>query len=89
MFALVQYVHVCTYNMHVQPVSEEFLQVKLKKLDETLAKWEMKMNWEKKELMRMGKVRGQCCVEVGDRKLESVEVVKYSGVMISGDERME
>ena len=75
--------------MHVQLVSEEFLQVKLKKLDETLAKWEMKMNWEKKELMRMGKERGQCCVEVGDRKLESVEVVKYFGGMISGNGRME
>ena len=28
-------------------------------------------------------------MEVGDRRLESVEVVKYLGVMISGDGRME
>ena len=36
-----------------------------------------------------GKERGHCFVEVGDRRLESVEVVKYLGVMISGDGRME
>ena len=36
----------------------------------------------------MGKARGHCCVEVGSRKLESVEVVKYLGV-IRGDGRME
>ena len=28
-------------------------------------------------------------VEVGDRRLESVEVVKYLGIKISGDGRME
>ena len=61
----------------------------LTKLDEALTKWDMKMNWEKTEVMKVGKERGHCCVEVGDRKLESVELVKYSGVMISGDGRME
>ena len=49
----------------------------------------MKMNLEKTEVMKVGKESGHCCVEVGDRKLESVEVVKYLGVMISGDGRME
>ena len=48
------------------------------------------MNWEKtKVIMKVGKERGQCCVDVGDMKLESVEVVKYLEVMISGDGRME
>ena len=47
------------------------------------------MNWEKTEVMKLGKERGHCCVEVGDRRLESVEVVKYLGVMISGDGRIE
>ena len=37
----------------------------------------------------MGKESGHCCVEFGDRKLESVEVVKYLEVIISGDGRME
>ena len=69
--------------------SEESLRVNLTKLDEALTKWEMTMNWEKTEVMKVGKERGHCCVEVGDRKLESVEVVKYLGVMISGDGRME
>ena len=56
----------------------------------TLTKWEMKMNWEKtKVIMKVGKERGQCCVDVGDMRLESVEVVKYLEVMISGDGRME
>ena len=35
-----------------------------------------------------GKERGHC-VDVGDRRLESVEVVKSLGVMISGDGRIE
>ena len=47
------------------------------------------MNWEKTEAVKVEKERGHCCVEVGDRRLESVEVVKYLGVMISGDGRME
>ena len=44
------------------------------------------MYWKKTEVMT---VRGHCCVEVGDRGLESVEVVKYLGVIICGDGRME
>ena len=71
--------------------SEESLQVNLKKLDETLimTKWEMKMNWSKTEVMKVGRERGHCCVAVGDRKLESVDVAKYLGIMISGDGRTE
>ena len=69
--------------------SEESLQMNLKKLDETSTRWKMKMNWEKTKVIKVGKGRGHCCVEVGDRRLESVEVVKYLGVMISEDGRME
>ena len=61
---------------------EESLAGNLTKLDEALTKWEMKMNWEKTEVMKVENERGHCCVEVGDRKLESVEVVKYLGVMV-------
>ena len=68
--------------------SEETLRVNLTKMDEALTKWEMKMNWEKRS-NEGGKGKGHCCVEVGERKLESVEVVKCLGVMISGDGRME
>ncbi len=49
----------------------------------------MKMNWSKMEVMKVGRERGHCCVAVRDRKLESVEVTKYLGIMISGDGRME
>ena len=64
--------------------SEESLVVNLKKLDEALTKWEIKMNWEKTEVMKVGRERGHCCVEVGDRKLESVEVAKYLGIIMDG-----
>ena len=39
--------------------------------------------------MKMGEERQHCCVQFGGRKLKSVEVVKYLGVIISGDGRME
>ena len=35
-------------------------------------------------MMKVEQERGHCCVEVGDRRLESVEIVKFFGVMISG-----
>ena len=60
--------------------SVESLQMNSRKLDESLTRWKMKMNWEKKtEVMKVGKERGHCCVEVGDRRLVSVEVMKYLG----------
>ena len=31
------------------------------------------------KVMKVGQERGHCCVEVGDRRLESVEVEKYLG----------
>ena len=43
----------------------------------------------KEEVMNVGQERGHCCVEVGNRKLESVKVVKYLGLMINGDGRIE
>ena len=66
---------------------EIFVKMNLKKLDETLTKWGMKMNWEKTEVMKAGKERGHCRVEIGDRRMESVEVGKHLGVMISGDRK--
>ena len=55
--------------------SGESLQMNLKKLDETLTKWEIKMYWEKTEVMMVRKERGHCCVEVGDRGLEFITVL--------------
>ena len=52
--------------------SEESLQMNLKKLDKALTEWEMKINWEKTEVMMVGKERGHCCVQVWDRKFGSL-----------------
>ena len=41
------------------------------------------------KVMKVGQERGHSCVEVGDRRLESVEVEKYFGMMINGDGRIE
>ena len=49
---------------------------------------ENELNWEKMEVMKVGQER-HCYVEVGDRRLESVEVMKFFGVMISGDGRLD
>ena len=38
---------------------EIFVKINLKKLDETLTKWEMKMNWKKTEAMKVGKERAR------------------------------
>ena len=65
--------------------SEEFLQVNLTKLDEVSTKWEMKMNWEKTEVVKVGKESRHCCVDVGDRKLESAVGVRGSEEFGSDD----
>ena len=52
----------------------------MKKLDEALTKWEMKQIWENTEVIKVGKERGHCCVEVGGRKLESAS----GGNQVSG-----
>ena len=62
----------------------------LKKLDEALIRWEMKNELGEDRSDEGGKRERTVCVwKLGDRRLESVEVVKYLGVMISGDGRME
>ena len=71
--------------------SEESLRVHL--LDEALTKWEMKM--DENELGEDGSNEGKEGEDIAvwklgtARKLESLEVVKYLGVMISDDGRME
>ena len=69
--------------------SAESLQMNVKNFDETLTRWEMKMNLEVTEVMKVVTERGHCCVEVGDRRLISVEVVKFFEMMISEDGMIE
>ena len=70
------------------PLCKQICHVQNAKLYEVLTRWVMKINWEKTEVMKVGKERRQCCVEVRDRRFESVEAVKYLGMMISGDDRI-
>ncbi len=74
-------------NETVELLFTDDMVVNLKKLDETLTKWGIKMNWDKTEVSKVGRERGHCCVEVGDRKLESVEVAKYLGIIMEGRRR--
>ena len=69
--------------------SAESLQMNVKNFDETLTRWEMKMNCEVTVVMKVVKERGHCCVEVGDRRLISVEVVTFFEMMISEDGMIE
>ena len=43
----------------------------------------MKANWQKTRVMRIGRKKDVCNVEVNGQEVEQVEVMKYLGVMIS------
>ena len=49
----------------------------------------MKANWQKTRVMRIGKKKDVCNVEVYGQEVEQVEVMKYLGVMISSDGSMD
>ena len=44
-----------------------------------------KANWQKTRVMRIGRKKDVCNVEVNGQEVEQVEVMKYLGVMISND----
>ena len=43
---------------------------------------------EKSKVMSVVRKREECCVMVGDKRLEQVDTMKYIGVMISSDGSM-
>ena len=47
------------------------------------------MNWKKTKVMKVARKSGDCEVRIGDQVIEQVEGMKYLGVMISSDGRME
>ena len=49
----------------------------------------MKANWQKTRVMRIGRKKDVCNVEVNGQEVEQVEVMKYLGVMISSDGSMD
>ena len=68
--------------------SEEALQHNMQELNDRLEEWEMKANWQKTRVMRIGRKKDVCNFEVNGQEVEQVEVMKYIGVMISSDGSM-
>ena len=69
--------------------SEEALQHNKQELNDRLEEWEMKANWQKIRVMRFGRKKDVCTVEVNGQEVEQVEVMTYLGVMISSDGSMD
>ena len=76
-------------DMVIMAVSEEGLQSNLKVLSEAMDRWDLKVNWMKTKVMRVARKRDSCEVSIGDQVIEQVDEIKYLGVMISSDGRME
>ena len=56
---------------------EEALQYNMQKLNDRLEEWEMKVNWQKTRVMRIGRRKDVCNVEVNGQEVEQVEMMKY------------
>ena len=64
------------------------LQHSLQELNERLDEWEMKANWQKTRVMRIGRKHEVCNVKVKGERVEQVKEMKYLGTMISSDGSM-
>ena len=69
--------------------SKEALQHNMQELNDRLEEWEMKANRQKTRVMRIGRKKDVCKVEVNGQEVEQVEVMKYLSVMISSDGSMD
>ena len=69
--------------------SQEAVQHNMQELNDRLEEWEMKANWQKTRVMRIGRKIDVCNVEVNGQEVEQMEVMKYLGVMISSDGSMD
>ena len=76
-------------DMVLMAESAEGLEKNLGVMGEALSRWELKVNWKKTKVMRVTRQKGVCEVRIEDQKLEQVDEVKYLGVVISADGRME
>ena len=56
---------------------EEALQYNMQELNDRLEEWEMKVNWQKTRVMRIGRRKDVCNVEVNGQEVEQVEMMKY------------
>ena len=69
--------------------SEEALQHNMQDLNDRLEEWEMKAKWQNIRVMRIGRKKDVCIVEVNGQEVEQVEVMKYLSVMISSNGSMD
>ena len=76
-------------DMVLMAESEEGLQSNLQVLSEAMVRWDLKVNWRKTKVMKVARERGDCEVRVGDQAVEQVDEMKYLGVMLSSDGRMQ
>ena len=68
---------------------EEGLQHSMQVMSGVLSKWELKVNWRKTKVMRVARKSEDCEVKIGEEVVDQVDEMKYLGVMISSDRRME
>ena len=68
---------------------EDAMQHNLQELNDRLDEWEMKANWQKTRVMRVGRKHGICNVKVNEERVEQVKEMKYLGTMISSDGSMD
>ena len=76
-------------DMVVMAESAEGLQHNLQVMSDVLSKWELKVNWRKTKVMSVARKSEECEVKIGEEVIDQVEEMKYLGVMISSDGRME
>ena len=76
-------------DMVVMAESVEGLQHNLQVMSDVLSRWELRVNWRKTKVMRIARKREECEVKIDEEVIEQVDAMKYLGVMISSDGRME
>ena len=67
----------------------EGLQHNMQVMSDVLNKWELKANWRKTKVMSVAWKSEDCEVETGEEVIDQVDEMKYLGVIISSDGRME
>ena len=76
-------------NVVVLEESVEGLPSNLQVMSDVLSRWELKENWGKTKMMRVARKREECEVKIEEQVIEQVNTMKYLGVLISSDGRME
>ena len=69
--------------------SVEGLQHNFQVMSYVLSKWELKVNWRKTKVMRVARKSEDCEVKIGEEIIDQVDEIKYLGVIVSSDGRME